>query len=169
MKVKDNIIDTWCILMSETVIVLSLMMMTAIVSEESLARDTHTHSHTHTHTHTYTHWACSSSAKKRLVVCPVTLCSEVLWGSWQQRRTHKSILLVYLGIMVTPFKQSSSVNKVYYYHGNLLVWHQRPALAYKHAQVTQTTCSSSASSTDVPSTFPPLIVPSCVAHQLPRQ
>ena len=43
MKVKVNIIDTWCILMSEAVTLLSLMMMTLIVFEESLTRDTHTH------------------------------------------------------------------------------------------------------------------------------
>ena len=45
--------------MSEAVTVPSLMMMTAIVSEESLARDTHTrtlaHTHTHTHSHTLAH------------------------------------------------------------------------------------------------------------------
>ena len=53
MKVKFNIINTWCIPMSEAVHVLSSMMMTVIVSEESLARGTHTYiTHTHTHTHT---------------------------------------------------------------------------------------------------------------------
>ena len=47
--------------MFEAVTVPSLMMMTSIVSEESLARDrrmharTHTHTHTHTDTHTHTH------------------------------------------------------------------------------------------------------------------
>ena len=45
MKVKVNVINTWCISMSEAVIVLSLMMMTSIVTEESLARDTHTHTY----------------------------------------------------------------------------------------------------------------------------
>ena len=45
MKVKVNIINMRCILMSEAVTMPSLMMMT--VSEESLARDTHTHTHTH--------------------------------------------------------------------------------------------------------------------------
>ena len=34
--------------LSEVVTVPSLMMVTSIVSEESLARDTHTHTHTHT-------------------------------------------------------------------------------------------------------------------------
>ena len=48
MKVKVNIINTWCILMSEAVTVLSLMMMTLIVFEESLARGRHTHRHTKT-------------------------------------------------------------------------------------------------------------------------
>ena len=57
LKLNVNIINTWCILMSEAVTVPSLMMMTLIVSEESFARDTHTYTHTHTHTHTrtYTH------------------------------------------------------------------------------------------------------------------
>ena len=47
--------------MPEAITVPSVMMMTSIVSEESLARDTHTygharrHTHTHTHTHTDTH------------------------------------------------------------------------------------------------------------------
>ena len=36
--------------MSEVVTMPSLMMMTSILSEESLLRDTHTHTHTHTHT-----------------------------------------------------------------------------------------------------------------------
>ena len=59
--------------MSETVTVPSSMVMTSVVFEDSLARDTHcehththkhkhthertharTHTHTHTHTHTYT-------------------------------------------------------------------------------------------------------------------
>ena len=34
--------------MSDAVTVPSLMMMISIVSEDSLARDTHTHTHTHT-------------------------------------------------------------------------------------------------------------------------
>ena len=37
--------------MSEAVTVPSLMMMTSIVSKESLARDRHTDTHTHTHRH----------------------------------------------------------------------------------------------------------------------
>ena len=41
--------------MSESVTVPSLMMMTSIVSEESLARDTHTHTRTRTHTHVHIH------------------------------------------------------------------------------------------------------------------
>ena len=58
MTVKVTVIS---ISMSEKVTVPSLMMMTLIVSEESLARDTHTHARTHarmqharTHAHTYT-------------------------------------------------------------------------------------------------------------------
>ena len=46
MKVKANIINTWCIPVTEAVTVPSLMMITLVVSEESLARDTHTHTHT---------------------------------------------------------------------------------------------------------------------------
>ena len=41
--------------MSEAVTVPSLMTMTSIVSEESLARDRHRHRHRHRHTHTRTH------------------------------------------------------------------------------------------------------------------
>ena len=44
--------------MSEAVTVTSLMMMTSILSEESLARDTHPHTNTHTdatHTQPHTH------------------------------------------------------------------------------------------------------------------
>ena len=62
MKVNVNILNTWCILMSEAVAVPSLMMMTSMVSEESLAwdrqparqpaRQTDTHTHTHTQRHT---------------------------------------------------------------------------------------------------------------------
>ena len=43
MKVKVNIINTSHILISEAVTVPRLMIMTWIVSEESLARDRHTH------------------------------------------------------------------------------------------------------------------------------
>ena len=45
MKVKVNIINTWCIAVSEAVTMPSLMMMTLrlIVSEESPARDTYGH------------------------------------------------------------------------------------------------------------------------------
>ena len=46
MKVKLNIINMRCIIMSEEVTVPSLIMMTSPVFEESLARDTHTHTHT---------------------------------------------------------------------------------------------------------------------------
>ena len=54
--------------MSEAVTMPNCIMMTSIVSEESLARDTHTHRdihsdtyrHTHTHTHTHTHRDCDS-------------------------------------------------------------------------------------------------------------
>ena len=56
MKVKVNIINTWCILMSDTVTMPSLMMVTVIVSEDSLARDRQTDRHnTHMHAHTCTH------------------------------------------------------------------------------------------------------------------
>ena len=41
--------------MSEAVTMPNVMMMTLIVSEESLARDIHTHTHTHTDTHAHTH------------------------------------------------------------------------------------------------------------------
>ena len=41
MKVKINIINTRCMLMSEAVTMPSLTMMTSTGSEESLARDTH--------------------------------------------------------------------------------------------------------------------------------
>ena len=47
MKVEVNIISTRCISMSEAATVPSLMMMTSIVSKESLARDTHTHTDRH--------------------------------------------------------------------------------------------------------------------------
>ena len=42
MKAKVNIINTRCILMFEAVTMPSLIMITSIVSEESLARDTRT-------------------------------------------------------------------------------------------------------------------------------
>ena len=45
MKVQVNIINTWCILMSEAVTLPSLMMMALIASEDLLARDRHTHTH----------------------------------------------------------------------------------------------------------------------------
>ena len=41
-EIKVNIINTRCILISEAVTVPCLMMIASIVSEESLARDTHT-------------------------------------------------------------------------------------------------------------------------------
>ena len=47
MEVAVNMLNTGCILMSAVVTVPSLMMMTLIVSEESLvARDRHTDRHT---------------------------------------------------------------------------------------------------------------------------
>ena len=52
MKVKVNIINTWCIITSEAVTVPSLTMMTLIVSEESLVQETHAPTHPPTHTHT---------------------------------------------------------------------------------------------------------------------
>ena len=69
MKVKINIINTlYCILMSEAVTVPSLMMTTSIISEDSLARDTHTHTHTrtHAHTHTYIHVHARTHARTHL-------------------------------------------------------------------------------------------------------
>ena len=42
MKVKVSIINTGCIILSQAVAVPSLMMMTLILSEESLARELHT-------------------------------------------------------------------------------------------------------------------------------
>ena len=53
MKVKVNI-NTWC-MSHEAVTVPSLMMMPLILSEESLARDTHTHTQTDRHTDRQTH------------------------------------------------------------------------------------------------------------------
>ena len=47
--------------MSEAVTVPSLMVMTSIVSEESLARDTHAHTHPHTHPHIHPHIHTASS------------------------------------------------------------------------------------------------------------
>ena len=47
MKVKVNIMYTRCSLVPEAV--------TVIVSEESLARDTHAHAHAHARTHTRAH------------------------------------------------------------------------------------------------------------------
>ena len=47
--------NTWCILVTEVVIVPSLTMMTSTVSEESLVRDTHTHTHAHAHAHAHAH------------------------------------------------------------------------------------------------------------------
>ena len=54
MKVKVNIMTTSCILLSEAVTVPGLVMMTATVSEESLAIDRHTDRDRQTHTHTQT-------------------------------------------------------------------------------------------------------------------
>ena len=42
MKVKVNIINTWCILVAAAVSVPSWTMTASIVSDESLARDTQT-------------------------------------------------------------------------------------------------------------------------------
>ena len=50
MKVKVNMINTWCVTMSEARTMQSVMMMTSIVSEESLARDTHTQTGRHRQT-----------------------------------------------------------------------------------------------------------------------
>ena len=49
MNVKFNIINARCITMFEALTMRSLMMMTSMVSEESLARDTHTQTHSSTH------------------------------------------------------------------------------------------------------------------------
>ena len=108
MKVKVNIINVWCMLMSEAV-TMPILTMTLILSEESLARDTHTHIHAHalthshvhmhTHTHTYTHTFATSILnfifKKRtrcndyLMCCfdgewavwGVVLAGRTLWGA----------------------------------------------------------------------------------------
>ena len=68
MEVKVNIINTWCILVSEAVTVPNLMMMTLIVSEESLARDTDTQTDwlTHTHTPTHTTQTCAHARARSL-------------------------------------------------------------------------------------------------------
>ena len=42
MKVKVNIINTWCILVTEAVTMPSLTILASTLSEESLTRDTHT-------------------------------------------------------------------------------------------------------------------------------
>ena len=55
MKVKFSIIKTCCITMHEAVTVPNVMMMSSIVSEESLAKHTNTHTHTHSLTHSHTH------------------------------------------------------------------------------------------------------------------
>ena len=47
MKGKVNIINTWCMPMSESVSVPSLTMMISTVSKESFARDTNKHTQTH--------------------------------------------------------------------------------------------------------------------------
>ena len=52
MQVTVNIINTRCTLMSQAITVPSLIIMTLIVSEESLARDRHTDRQTHIHTNT---------------------------------------------------------------------------------------------------------------------
>ena len=46
MKVKVNIIKTWCITLYEAVTMSSLRMITSTASDESLARDPHTNRHT---------------------------------------------------------------------------------------------------------------------------
>ena len=60
-KVKVNIINTWCISMSEEVPVPSLMMMTSIVSQESLPRNTDRQTDRQTHTDTHTQTRVSST------------------------------------------------------------------------------------------------------------
>ena len=54
MKINVNIINRLCITISEAVTVPTLMM-TLIVSEESLARDRQTHTRARAHTHTHAH------------------------------------------------------------------------------------------------------------------
>ena len=51
MKVKVNILNTWCIIMFEAVTVPSLTMMTSTVSEKSFARDTNTDTRRDRQTH----------------------------------------------------------------------------------------------------------------------
>ena len=50
MKVMVNIVNTWCIIMSDTVTLARLTTMTSTGSEESLAREIHTQTYTHTQT-----------------------------------------------------------------------------------------------------------------------
>ena len=91
MKVNVNVINTWYILVTETVTVPRLTMMSSTVSEESLARDAHTHTHTHTYTHTHRHTHTQTHththkytthrdtfSKKRLTF-PVLVSSQFVW------------------------------------------------------------------------------------------
>ena len=74
MKVKVNIINTWCIPMSEAVTMQRLMMMTSIVSEESLSsgrRRHHTHTHTHTHTQMVKQFSAQLNEWEWHQVCPI--------------------------------------------------------------------------------------------------
>ena len=64
MKAKVNITNTWCILVSEAVIVPSLRMMTSTVSEEWLARDTQRERNARTHETGWSGW------------------TSVGWGGW---------------------------------------------------------------------------------------
>ena len=73
-QVKVNIINTWCILISEAVTVPSLTMVTSTVSEESLARDTRTHARMHACTHTHKHSLGS--------LCYSLLCKQKSTTSW---------------------------------------------------------------------------------------
>ena len=56
MKVKVNRINTSCIPMSEAVTMPNVTMITSVVSEESLARDTHARDTHLDYKHTYTHF-----------------------------------------------------------------------------------------------------------------
>ena len=59
MKVKVNVINTWCILMADAITVSNLIVIVSLVSEIWLATDRQTYRQTDTHTHTRTHYLAS--------------------------------------------------------------------------------------------------------------
>ena len=52
MKVKVNVINTWCIVMVDAVTVSNLIVIVSLVSEIWLATDRQTDRHRHRHEHT---------------------------------------------------------------------------------------------------------------------